>query len=296
MPVADTAHAPTVPTALTAAPKRVAFATKRPKDVPKLFCRTDIIKPNGAEIIIHPDTAVVAVYRTIGHAAMNRVTKACEKAGVPYVQAGTGVFRTLDDIKTRSGIDLHPWRKRGFWKDVVGRFLVEHCLPGKTWGERAEIVNVYFKGLKYKQRFTKRAIEQAFRNSHPDLPLCDGVTLPRTKGDRDTRPGRVKACAHPDASDVPDTRCPDCGMVRGRDAPPQPEARVSTPIAITDGAYPDPAARDDFRAVAENLAALMQAAGVTEVTFITDDTGKVLWSGKEKVVRVVEQGFSNEAG
>ena len=252
---------PRPPAALNAAPKRVAFVTGRPKDVPRLFCRTDIIKPNGAEIVVHPDTAVVVVYRTIGHAAMDRVEQATNKAGVPMVQAGTGARRTLADVEARCGLDLDPWRVRGFWKGVVGRFLAEQCVRGKTWEERTDIVNAYFKALRYRHRFTRQAIDQALRSSHPDLPLVDG--------------------RHP----------------KPKSARPAPAPRIEAPPAvIADGAYPDPQARSDFQAAAETLARLMQAAGVTEVTFITDDTGKVLWSGKEKVVRVVEQGFTNEVG
>ena len=253
------------PDAFTHAPKRVLFVSKRPKDVPTLFCAYEVAGPNG-KLTVHPDTTVVAAYRTIGHAACNRVVSACERAGVPYVQVSTGGSKCLNEIEERAGISLRPWTVKGFWVGAVGKYLVHLSVKGASWQERVAIINAEMASLGSERRFTSAGLQQTFKRLYPDLPRCSG------------RGGRPRSNAKPPA--------------------PPADVRPATPVptipAVGSAVYPDPSARAAFTEAVGVLAGLMGAAGITEITFLADEEGAVTWGGREKVVEIVERGFTND--
>ena len=255
----------TAPDAFTDAPKRVLFVSKRPKDVPTLFCAYEVAGPNG-KLTVHPDTTVVAAYRTIGHAACNRVVRACERAGVPYVQVSTGGSRCLEEIEERAAITLRHWTVKGFWGGPVGEYLVHLSLKGTSWQERVGIINAEMASLGSTRRFTHAGLQQTFKRLYPDLPRCS------------TRGGRPRSNAKPSAPN---------GDVR-------PATVVPTIPVVAAAVYPDPSARAAFTEAVGVLAGLMAPAGITEITFLADEEGAVTWGGREKVVEIVERGFTND--
>ena len=252
------------PAAFTDAPKRVLFVSKRPKDVPTLFCAYEVAGPSLG--VVHPETTVVAAYRTIGHAACNRVVRVCERAGVPYVQVSTGGSKCLNEIEERAGIALHPWTVKGFWPGPVGAYLVHLSLKGTSWQERVGIINAEMARLGSTRRFTPAGLQQTFKRLYPDLPRCSG------KG------GRQRSNAKP---------APTNGDVR--------RVAVVEPVPVVASAvYPDPSARAAFAEAVGVLAGLMAPAGISEITFLADEEGAVTWGGREKVVEIVERAFTND--
>lgn len=242
----------------------ILFIANRAKHLPVLRCKVTTLAPQRLTTIPR-DVDIVAVHRTVGHAAVKRVKKLCVRANVRWCDISTGGRQALEEIHERTSIDLRPWRRKGFWAGSIGQHFLRRAAQKypTSYDERMKSLNMTLSQASGKRVALKStAIYAAYRRDLPDY------LVGHVGSDADTM----------SAIELP-------RVVPPVDAAPAAEVEA---VALSQEGSPCPAKVEAFEALLQKLAQLMPEALVGDVTIMAAPDGTVAWTYKHKVVRFVD--------
>ena len=126
----------------------VWYVTRHPENVPDLLCRTVVMDEAEVARRTIPPSLDLIMLTPLPHRVREKVKANAGSANVKIATVPTGKLAGPQQAEAQTGVQITRWMRRAFWKEGVGKEIVEKLVVAspslKTWAARYEYAQRVF--------------------------------------------------------------------------------------------------------------------------------------------------------